>query len=498
MDTYHGLGHQTPDTDPSYPQSRMQPAPPQFIPPIAPGPNAYQQGGSSYSQHAPNMQQSGYGRTPQSGYGGTLQPGYQTPGTAQEQGYFPPQPQAGVTNNGAIGGLASQMGQMGLGPEAGAASRPNRKKNRHAYHDIDQPGGSQPFGGMPQGGMNSPQFLNANSPQSTSPGNMYAGQRITPEMNQFPAQAGAQLTTGPQPIGPNFSEKVDPEQIPSIARSRDVPAKYYLDHIYHTMEQHLPPPGAIPFVAYDQGNSSPKYARLTFNSIPSTSEALNATALPLGLLLQPLAPLQDGEQAIPVLDFGEQGPPRCRRCRAYINPFMTFRSGGNKFVCNMCTFPNDVAPEYFAPTDPNGIRVDRAERHELTMGTVEFMVPKEYWAKEPVGLRWLFVIDVSQEAVSRGLLEAFCEGILGALYSEDQDGADDENQNDDEFVSRRRLPAGAKVGFVTYDREIHFYNCHVSSAYPGLTQKLISVIGKSGASANASDARYRRSICPSR
>src|SRR6201999_343151 len=127
----------------------------------------------------------------------------------------------------------------------------------------------------------------------------------------------------------------------------------------------------------DQGNSSPKHARLTVNNVPSTAEALASTGLPLGLVIQPFAPLQEGEQPIPVLDFGETGPPRCRRCRAYINPFMAFRSGGNKFVCNMCTFPNDVPPEYFSPTDPSGARVDRQQRPELTRGTVEFMVPKE-------------------------------------------------------------------------------------------------------------------------
>ena len=232
--------------------------------------------------------------------------------------------------------------------------------------------------------------------------------------------------------------------------------------MYSTIDQHLPPPASIPFVAFDQGNSSPKYARLTLNNIPSHSEALAASGLPLGIVLQPLAPLQEGEEKIPVLDFGESGPPRCPRCRSYINPFMTFRSGGNKLVCNMCTYPNDVTPEYFAPTDPSGVRVDRAQRPELTLGTVEFMVPKEYWAKEPVGLRWLFLIDVSQEAINRGFLEAFCNGIIGALYYDDQEDADHEKVNDDDTPSKRTIPIGSKVGFVTYDKAMHYFNCSVS------------------------------------
>ncbi len=240
--------------------------------------------------------------------------------------------------------------------------------------------------------------------------------------------------------------RVDPEQIPSIARARDAATHQYQTQVYPTMEKHLPPPAAVPFVAHDQGNSSPKYARLTINSIPSTTEFLASTGLPLGLLLQPFAAPQEGEQPVPVLDFGEAGPPRCRRCRTYINPFMTFRSGGNKLVCNMCSFPNDVTPEYFAPTDPSGVRVDRMQRPELMMGTVEYLVPKEYWAKPPVGLRYLYLLDITQEAINRGFLQDVCDGILDALYGHE------------ESEEESKFPVGAKIALVTFDKEVHFYN----------------------------------------
>ncbi len=465
-DLHNAAGYPTPNNDPQQFQSQQQ-----FRPPLATGPAGYQQGGSSYGQGAPKFQQNQYG-TPQSGY---QPPGQQWQG--QDQGYFPPQEQNNMNDNASMGGLVSQMGQMGLAGDAAAVNRPNRKKHRHAHHEIQQPAGSsQPYNGIPQGPINPTQYLNNDAPQM-SPCHPYAGQQITPAMSQFPAQPTAPFAPGmqsspnfgasnpqaPVPSGPPVSAqgRVDPEQIPSIPRSRDAAAEWYLDHIYTTMEQHLPPPGAVLFVAHDQGNSSPKFARLTLNNIPSSSEALTTTALPLGLVLQPLAPLQAGEQAIPVLDFGETGPPRCRRCRAYINPFMTFRSGGNKLVCNMCTFPNVVAPDYFAPTDPSGVRVDRAQRPELTTGTVEFMVPKEYWAKEPVGLRWLFLIDVSHDSLTQGFLQAFCGGILSALYGGDEENATEE-ANGESPASNRKIPLGSRVGFVTFDKAMHFYNCNVS------------------------------------
>ncbi|KAF1985778.1 hypothetical protein K402DRAFT_394384 [Aulographum hederae CBS 113979] len=414
-----------------------------FRPPIAPSPGGYQQGGSTFG-NAPQNQQ--YKGTPSS---------FAEP--TAEQGYFPPQPPVQPSSQydgqNEMAGLTAQMGGMGFSQDAGApqAAPTRKKKDRHAYHNLEAPSGSsQAFNGMPQAGTPS-QYLTQNSLQ------------IGTSMNQAPLTGNAPFAPGlgvPQaehttrmgtpvfgaPIQPNQG-RVDPDQIPSVPKSRDVPARYYLENLYPTMERHIPPPAAVPFVAYDQGNSSPKFVRLSLNTIPSSQDALSTTGLPLGMILQPLAPLQEGEQEIPVLDFGETGPPRCRRCRAYINPFMQFSSGGNKFVCNLCTFPNDVTSEYFAPTDPSGVRVDRQNRPELTTGTVEFMVPKEYWTKEPVGLRLLFVVDVTAEASNKGFLAGFCEGILNALYG-----------NSSAATEECTLPEGAKVGIMTYDKEVHFYN----------------------------------------
>jgi protein transport protein SEC24 len=444
---YHAMG--TGFSDPNGTVRRDDPN--QYRPPVAASPAGYQQSGSPAVGQAPNE----YTGTPAQ---------YNAP--MQQESYFPQQPtplsQPAYTGDHDVNNLASQMGAVGLGVEPAGQPR-HKKKNRHAYHNLEGPGSESPgFNGMNQGGTPS-QFTNSPGPQ------WQQEPQITPAMSQFPApvnpvftptsqaspaQYAARTPAAPHQIGTSVGSaqgRVDPEQIPSVPRSRDAPAKYYLENIYPTMEHHLPPPAIVPFVAFDQGNSSPKYARLTLNNIPISSEALAATALPLGLVLQPLAPLQEGEQSIPVLDFGDVGPPRCRRCRAYVNTFMQFVAGGNKFVCNMCSYPNDTPGEYFAPTDHTGVRTDRLQRPELMLGTVDFTVPKEYWSREPVGLRWLFLIDVSAEAVNRGFLDGFCEGILQALFGESNEGA-----NEDESASR--LPKEAKVGIVTFDKEMHFYN----------------------------------------
>lgn len=506
-DQYHAAAYQAPTADPRSLQRQPQSTRPSPHPSSSDASFGYQQTASSYN---PNLQQNHQRNAPQSSSQAAGRPN-------QEPSHFPTQAEQ---SDGQFGVLSSQMGNMVISGDPATTSRPVKKKNRHAHHNLDQSSASsQSFHGQPYSQASSAHYVNPDTPLQASPGHPYAGQPITPAMSQFPAQGSSQFSPGiqaapagpggqnlsfgrpvspmPTPSGPGVSAqgRVDPEQIPSIPRSRDAAAEYYLDHVYPTLEQHLPPPGSIPFVAHDQGNSSPKHARLTLNNIPSTSDALAATGLPLGLVLQPLASIQPGEPSIPVLDFGETGPPRCRRCRAYINPFMTFRSGGNKFVCNMCTFPNDVAPEYFAPTDPSGARVDRMQRPELITGTVEYLVPKEYWAKEPVALHWLFLIDVSQEAITRGFLEAFCEGILGALYGDTVDGLSDESSNGD--APGRLLPPGSKVGIVTFDKTVHFYNCSVCRRKLSVGVMANIALGQIRSSTNAGNARCRRTLCSS-
>lgn len=457
------------------PRQNRQASHPQH--PVAPPPGNYQQATGTYntipptqaakSDYFPPVQQPSQPIAPNmQGYGGGW-------GGASE-GYNA----AGQPLQSAADEIQQQMGSMSLSSEGTVPAR--RRKDRHAYHQIEQPQQSpaipaQPFSPSLQNGQSSTQAGYTQAPNNAAPW-------LQPQAAQFGGQdaalqQGAPISMSshaPQDVhgGATPGQRVNPNQIPSVPLSRDVAAEYYKGHVYPTMEQHLPPPATTPFVAYDQGNSSPKYARLTLNCIPSSHDQLAATGLPLGLVLQPLAKQGDGEQAIPVLDFGDVGPPRCRRCRAYINPFMVFSNGGNKMTCNLCGHPNEVAPGYFAPTDPSGFRVDRAQRPELMLGTCEFLVPKEYWSKEPVPLRYLFLIDVSMEACTRGFLQGVCDGILKALYGDEDDTPGDVDHPDAQSTKAIKLPPGSKVGFMTFDREIHFY--HVEPSLPAPRQLVMN------------------------
>ncbi|KAH9308881.1 hypothetical protein KI387_036792, partial [Taxus chinensis] len=151
-------------------------------------------------------------------------------------------------------------------------------------------------------------------------------------------------------------------------------------------------------------NCHPRYLRFTTHALPNSQSLMGRWHLPLGAVVHPLAEPPDGEE-IPVVDFGPSGIVRCRRCRTYINPYVTFTDSGRRWRCNVCTLLNEVSGEYFAPLDINGRRQDADKHPELSQGSVEFVAPTEYMVRPPMPPLYFFLIDVSQSAVRSGMLK---------------------------------------------------------------------------------------------
>ena len=82
-------------------------------------------------------------------------------------------------------------------------------------------------------------------------------------------------------------------------------------------------------------NADPSYLRCTLNAIPTTSNLLNKSKIPLGLVITPYRSLNEGESAVPLVT--DTIIARCRRCRTYINPFVQFIDGGNRYA-HVCCF----------------------------------------------------------------------------------------------------------------------------------------------------------------
>ncbi|KAK9476017.1 Sec23/Sec24 trunk domain-containing protein [Lipomyces japonicus] len=336
--------------------------------------------------------------------------------------------------------LSSKLSGLKLesDPIAQAAHTHHHKRPARVFHDLGA------------NTENIPQTINDPSNNSDAEAASASSTSFIPAMPELNnagssgfAAAAAMAAQNPtvRPVGSGAGPRVDPDQIPSVVAIRELNQKYYNTHMYPTMQKLCPPIAGTEYSAVDQGSSNPKFGRLTLCSIPATSDVLASTHLPIGLIVQPLAQLRPDEQSVPVVDFGDSGPPRCNRCRAYINPFMQFADGGSKLICNMCQFANIVPGEYFSPLDATGRRIDRDQRPELNFGTVEFPVPKEYWKIEPKPIKYVFAIDVSADAVNKGLPHLAAQSIRKALYGPNSD-----------------LPTGCKVAIISFDRTLHFYN----------------------------------------
>ncbi|XP_060936094.1 protein transport protein Sec24B isoform X2 [Limanda limanda] len=185
-------------------------------------------------------------------------------------------------------------------------------------------------------------------------------------------------------------------------------------------------------------NCSPQTFRCTLTSIPQTQALLNKARLPLGLLLHPFRDLQ-----LPVITSNTI--VRCRSCRTYINPFVTFLDQ-RRWKCNLCYRVNDVPDEFMY----NPVTRSYGEPHkrpEVQNATVEFIASSDYMLRPPQPSVYLFVLDVCHNAVEAGYLKYFCESLL---------------ENLDKLPGDTRT----RVGFLTFDSTIHFYNLQEGLSQP--------------------------------
>lgn len=93
-------------------------------------------------------------------------------------------------------------------------------------------------------------------------------------------------------------------------------------------EIRLPPNSCIspsPFA-----NADPSYKRCTLNAVPTSSSLLSKAKVPFALVITPYRSLKEGEEPVPLIT--DTVIARCRRCRTYINPFVQFIDGGNRYV----------------------------------------------------------------------------------------------------------------------------------------------------------------------
>ena len=142
----------------------------------------------------------------------------------------------------------------------------------------------------------------------------------------------------------------------------------------------LPRPNGItpepPLNTYPQ-NAHASFLRMTTVYAPRSGSLRERFQLPYGAIIQPLAEGKDSPD-VPVIKLEGHGILRCRRCRAYINPFVTWVDGGRRWKCNICNCLTDTPRDFFCTINDDGTRRDADIRPEFSQGTVEYVAPPEY------------------------------------------------------------------------------------------------------------------------
>ena len=138
---------------------------------------------------------------------------------------------------------------------------------------------------------------------------------------------------------------------------------------------------------------NPMFLRPTVSRLHVSQATANSSRIPLGVICKPLAgDVGLKNDRIDVVDFGSTGIVRCKRCRTYINPFVSWSDNGRRWRCNICGMLNDVPTTYFSHLDSNGQRRDRDQRPELAKCSVEFVAPGDYMVRPPQPPVYFFVI----------------------------------------------------------------------------------------------------------
>uniref|UniRef100_A0AAZ3NWG8 SEC24 homolog C, COPII coat complex component n=1 Tax=Oncorhynchus tshawytscha TaxID=74940 RepID=A0AAZ3NWG8_ONCTS len=296
-----------------------------------------------------------------------------------------------------------------------------------------------------QGGYPTQQNGAFGQPRGPQPG--YAGP-------QYPVQQNYGAGPAPAPAPP-AQKRLDPDSIPSpIQVIEDDRVNKSSEPFTTGVKGQAPPLVTTNFQVKDQGNASPRFIRCTAYNMPCTADMAKQSQVPLAAVIKPLAMLPPDETPPYIVDHGDGGPIRCNRCKAYMCPYMQFIEGGRRFQCGFCSCVTEVPPHYFQHLDHTGKRVDCYDRPELSQGSYEFVATVDYCKnnKLPQPPSFIFFIDVSYNAVKSGMVNIVCQELKTLL-----DYLPRENPEADSVV---------RVGFVTYNKVLHFYNVKSSLAQP--------------------------------
>ena len=200
-------------------------------------------------------------------------------------------------------------------------SQPQNRNNYPQGSPMYPQQGQQPPGMMP--GQQPPGMMPGQQPPGLMPGQQY------PPGGQPPFQNSPMGGVPP-------ARRLDPDQMPNPIQVMSENQRA-AGGVFTTNQVGLVPPlVTTKYITQDQGNSGPRFMRSSMYSVPATTDMMKTSAVPFAIVLSPFARVLEQELQPPIVDFGEIGPIRCIRCKAYMSPHMQFIDAGRRFQCLLC------------------------------------------------------------------------------------------------------------------------------------------------------------------
>lgn len=345
------------------------------------------------------------------------QPGF-TPNPLPQQPNVPPQPYG-------VDQVSNQFQTLNVGP--GTPAAPGQPQ---ASPYFQQPAPGAPVSGVPVPGVPAPVGgAPVGAPVGGAPQQpFYGGAQNygTPAYGNYGGAAAAPPTSTPAalPLNDFYSIDLIRELPPSISDLNLPPPPIIL------------PPDATVIPNSETANATPDYFRSTLNVIPTNNALLKKSKLPMALVVRPYIALHDESENVQVSK--DTIISRCRRCRSYINPFITLTDQGKRWRCNLCNLLNDI-PMGFTFDELTGTTKNFYDRPELNYSVSELIAPKEYLARSPPPCVYCFLIDVSADAMNSGLTATVARTILESL---------------DRIPNEKKT---TKVAFIGVDSSFHYF-----------------------------------------
>lgn len=178
----------------------------------------------------------------------------------------------------------------------------------------------------------------------------------------------------------------------------------------------------------------------TLNVVPNSSTLLKKARLPFGILMQPLKDIHRFPMSPHMV--------KCRFCHTQVNPFVEIVNQRG-WRCSTCCRISDFPEDYLYESGPKERRYTEG-RHRPDLGgpCYEYLLEERTEkGKERFSPTYVFLIDVSFNAIQTGYLSVICEQLLENLTA----------------LCRDR---SSRVCFLTFNSHLQFYNLHHSLSQP--------------------------------